>query len=759
MLPADLLVQFEPWRSGLDEVPRVPWDPLLWDGIAQYYPWRAFGAESLASGMIPLWNPYQFCGTPFVANGQSAIFYPFNLIFWLMPVARAFGWSAWLHLCLTGWFMYLLLRRIGVGRFGATAAAVVWQGNGFFVAWIHLPTVLCTASWLPMILLLLDKTVVRGRTGWRVAAGVALGLSYLGGHPQVFLLTALMAAAYLICRFWSGAVVLAPLRRLRRLAVAGAAVVATAAGLAALQLLPTLELLGMAHRSFVPGPESYDAFLRHSMPAAQLVGLLIPHAFGHPALGNYVGRDNHAEFAAYVGVVAIALALWGAVRFRCWHARFFALSALAAFLIALGTPLNWPLYHWVPGIARAGGPGRILVLAVFSMSALAGMGADSLARRAVKRSSSALAPIAVMLTLLGACYWAYLLLVKPAVAAVKPSTQPLAGWEGVRAWGAVALAMGAVVALGRPQRRRVARAALIVILAADLLLAARRHVHVSPADWTYRSLPFEAPRQARILSNARDWPIDRSPIAVLPPNSATVYGLRDAFGYDSLYLARFRDFAAALQHGDPSPPLNGNLLLARLSETYGLDMMSLAAVETVVSPVPVRGLTMERAGTYYVYSNPYAWPRAWVAESALHVPSHSDAVATLARLGPMPDCVLVTGLEELPGEIRGAERPRAEVTDLSPNRVSVELSQGDGGYLFLADAYAPGWRAHTEEDELPVRTAYLAFRTVAVPADAQSITFTYEPGSFRVGLFVTLVASMLIGCLAACQCVCRDEQA
>ncbi len=759
LLPAGLLLQFEPWRSQLDEVPRASWDPLLWDGIAQYYPWRAFGAESLRSGVIPLWNPYQFCGTPFVANGQSAIFYPLNLIFWLMPVARAFGWSAWLHLCLTGWFMYLLLRRIGVGRFGATAAALVWQGNGFFVAWIHLPTVLCTASWLPMILLLLDKAVLRGKVRWGVAAGVGLGLSYLGGHPQVFLLAALMAAAYLICRSWSGAVVLAPLRRLTRLAAVGAAVLATAAGLAALQLLPTLELLGMAHRFFVPGPESYAAFLGHSMPGAQLAGLLVPHAFGHPASGNYVGRDNYAEFAAYVGVVAVALAFWGGVRFRCWHARFFGLGALAAFLIALGTPLNWPLYHWVPGIARAGGPGRILVLAVLSMSALAGVGADSLARRDVKRSPSPLAPIAVMLILLAACYWAYLLFVKPAVAAVRPSTQPLAGWEGVRAWGAVALAMGAVVALGRPRKRRLAQGVLIVILAADLLLAAHRHVHVSPADWTYRSLPFDAPRQARVLSNARDWPIDRFPIAVLPPNSATVYGLRDAFGYDSLYLARFRDFAAALQHGDPSPPLNGNLLLARLGKTYGLDMMSLAAVETVVSPVPVRGLQMERAGAYYLYSNPYAWPRAWVAESALHVASHSDAVATLARLGPMPDCVLVTGLDELPAGIRGTERPRAEVADLSPNRVSVGLSHRHGGYLFLADTYAPGWRAHAEGDQLPVRIAYLAFRAVAVPPEAASITFTYQPASFRVGLFITLVAAMAIGCLVACHCVSPDEQA
>ena len=126
LLPADLLVQFPPWRAQLGELPAAHFDALVWDGIAQYYPWRHFAAESLRSGHLPLWNPYQFCGTPFLANGQSAVLYPPNLLFWVLPVAVAFAWSAWLHLALTGWFSYLFLRRaVGLGRRGADPAGAV----------------------------------------------------------------------------------------------------------------------------------------------------------------------------------------------------------------------------------------------------------------------------------------------------------------------------------------------------------------------------------------------------------------------------------------------------------------------------------------------------------------------------------------------------------------------------------------------------------------------------------------------------------
>ncbi len=147
--------------------------PLQWDGIAEFYPWRLFAARTLHQGFLPLWNPYQFCGTPFVANSQSAVFYPLNLLFVLLPTSTAFGVSALLHLALTGWLMYGLLRSpaFGLGRSAATLGAVVWQLSAWQAAWLALPTFLCVSAWLPAAVWLTDRLAARPRrTGGRRSA-------------------------------------------------------------------------------------------------------------------------------------------------------------------------------------------------------------------------------------------------------------------------------------------------------------------------------------------------------------------------------------------------------------------------------------------------------------------------------------------------------------------------------------------------------------------------------------------------------------
>jgi hypothetical protein len=755
-----MLVQFEPWRSHAAGRPQAEWDPLVWDGIAQYYPWRHFAAESLRAGHIPLWNPYQFCGTPFLANGQSAVLYPPNIIFWLLPVARAFGFSALLHLFLAGWFGYVFLRRIGLGRPGAASGAIVWQLNSFFIAWLHLPTVICTASWLPLILLFCDRAIVTGRARYAVAAGIALALSYLGGHPQVFLFVALLAAAYLIARAVGRAFPRPPLVRVGLLLKMGAIGAVFALGLSAAQLLPTLDLFHIAHRAIVPGAESYKAFLSRALPVPMLANLLLPHPFGHPNLGTYIGQGNYAEYCSYIGIVALAFALYGASAARTWHARFFILAAALAVLVALGAPLNWPLYHWLPGMSGAGGPARIVLLVVFSLSMLAGVGMDRLiaagagrqpgrgakpissnadSQRGPSRQGLAPALILILLAVAAAAWW------QVGAAAISPQQSmpgsALSG-EAIRAFVLVAIATAVVFLIRQHRLRKLAEVGLLAVLAADLLFAAQHHAHIVAQQWVYAADANPGPAAGRVVGNATDWPINRFPRAILPPNAATVYHLRDAFGYDSLYLAHYRDFASLIQGDDPSPPLNGNLLLARLGPSYGLDMLSIAAVEQVYAPTPIRGMKLERAGMYDTYRNQYARPRAWLTGSSVAVPTHQEAVAALTRLGGFQDFVVITGSDAAAAqpEPLTEPRPEARVRDLSPDHVVVELSRGGGGYLFLADSYAPGWHAYADDRELPILISDVTFRAVPLTQDVRSVDFRYEPAAFRVGLFIALVA-------------------
>ena len=80
----------------------------------------------------------------------------------------------------------------------------------------------------------------------------------------------------------------------------------------------------------------------------------------------------------------------------------------------------------------------------------------------------------------------------------------------------------------------------------------------------------------------------------------------------------------------------------------------------------------------------------------------------------------------------------------APNEVVIETESAAPALLVVSDSHYPGWRAHIYETPATiVRTDY-AFRGIAVPAGRQVVTLRYEPGSFRVGLYLSLLTVSLL---------------
>ncbi|GIS67388.1 MAG: hypothetical protein CM1200mP6_04560 [Anaerolineaceae bacterium] len=96
IIPTENLVQFEPWKTAaasfLIQAPQTPYNALLSDLVLENYAWKRFINHAIETRQIPLWNPYLFAGTPFLGNGQHSIFYPFSIFFYLLPLAKAYGW-------------------------------------------------------------------------------------------------------------------------------------------------------------------------------------------------------------------------------------------------------------------------------------------------------------------------------------------------------------------------------------------------------------------------------------------------------------------------------------------------------------------------------------------------------------------------------------------------------------------------------------------------------------------------------------------
>jgi len=93
----------------------------------------------------------------------------------------------------------------------------------------------------------------------------------------------------------------------------------------------------------------------------------------------------------------------------------------------------------------------------------------------------------------------------------------------------------------------------------------------------------------------------------------------------------------------------------------------------------------------------------------------------------------------------------ARVTKISPNRIVIEAELHEPGEVVLTDLHYPGWIATvrtatgeptvaTIERSGPATTLDEVFRTVDVPAGKSTITWQYQPTSFRAGLVVSGVS-------------------
>jgi len=350
LIPADNLYQYEPWASARAAVgaPEIPHNALLSDLVLQNFQWKSFIRQSLADGTIPLWQPEQFAGTPFLAAGQHAALYPFSVIYYVLPLASAYGWFTVSQLGLAGTLMYLFARGLGLRRIGGAVAGVAYELSAFFVVSAVFPMMIAGAAWLPLLLMMIEFVIQRrplrgtrpATLPWIAIGALALMMNVFAGHVEItyytLIVMAYYAAARLIWLLWRTRT---GWRSLLRPAAGLLAMVLLGLGLGAAQFIPLYEL---GTRNFREAAASFDEVRGYALPARHVLKFLMPDVYGNPAQHSYVdvfsgervaqdwprpcaecpggsqrvtntdfGIKNYVEGGAYLGILTLALAAIG----------------------------------------------------------------------------------------------------------------------------------------------------------------------------------------------------------------------------------------------------------------------------------------------------------------------------------------------------------------------------------------------------------------------------------------------------------------
>ena len=351
----------------------------------QYYFYREFFNYFLSRGIFPWWNPYLFGGEPFIANPVVNIWYPPTWLFTLLPLNTAYSLHLALHLllamCGMRWFLKRLMGKTGqISETGAWTGGLIFGLSGFFAAriWGGHADVVAAAAWMPWVLGAFWGLLDRGGKAKNIvpAAGIFAIQLYAGYQTMAFFTAEAVGIITLLhCCLVKD---LKPLVRVFAAGVLGL-------GLAGLQIIPEQEFFRAGIRTYNL-PYSWNSY--GSLTFTSLRQFINPFYFGDQLTYNGPA-PNFIEQAAFVGRIGLALAVLAIVKALISlrelkkHQRNLTVPALTSVVIfglwmSLGpnAPLDLQkiLRQTLPMYQYLRIPARHLVLVVFGLSGLAGLG-------------------------------------------------------------------------------------------------------------------------------------------------------------------------------------------------------------------------------------------------------------------------------------------------------------------------------------------------------------------------------------------------
>jgi hypothetical protein len=761
------------------------------DALIHRYPFAVFIGRALAAGELPLWNPHNWSGTPFVADISADLWYPFNLLYAFLPAEAVFEGLHLFHVAAGGLAAYCCARVFGLSPWGAAVSGLVYAtGPLFFHAIYNGYFILTTGlAFLPLVLGLYQLGEVRGDRRWSGAAGLALGVQGLGCHVQLWVFTVALLALKAAHAWWGG-------RRWSELLLPLALALGIGALIAGVKLLPFGAFAGeglLVHGIGGQGHAPAGA-LRQFWEAG--AASLSPFAWA-----QFLFPEPRAALAApaYVGAGALVLALIGGMPFAArQNPGFFALLALGGLVLALGfySPLQWLLY-WLPGGQFLRRPERFLVFFVLGISLLAGRGVDRLCREPEVCRAGILWVWANPWVRWGAVGWGLATLAGatlvafwgPALvgwvdglwqrgalgflqATAKPGTSPelmrlslqelalrqlqgLFPLPGAKAFGlgAAALALsGLVVAgAGRGLQGRALAAAAVGLVA---LGAGALHGLYRP-EIDYRNVPGEYYRHSGVFRQlGRDGSIFRVlclgpdishgiPGGVARHNQGMVAGFEEVHAFDNFVNRRYAALLNRL-NGQPPEAAPRRPIDLRVRNPYS-PLVDLLNVKYAVSPDSLDAahyaLLLEDEAGLRLYERRRLVPRARLVYDWREVEGLDAALAGVAA--PAFDALTQAVVEgPLPPGFSPGPRPAeggaVQIRRRSLNELELEVETPLPALLVTSEVFSSGWQAELDGARVPILCADAAWRAVAVPPGKHHLRFRFRPPSLLWGAGLAL---------------------
>jgi hypothetical protein len=676
-------------------------------------------------GAFPLWNPSMNGGAPAFANPQAMYAFPFDLLFFVLPLDLAANLVILLNVLLAGISMYLFsrlhVRHHGSAVFCATAYMLSYR----YLAMIY-------AGWLPklsmyalMPLLFWACAKLLRQPDRRTMAlfSIVAALALMQGDMQQLYYGGIGCGLYVLCR-------LRTIDPRKRLTVAGHLALGClfAAMLSAPVLLPRLEFASLSTRT----APNYQFSLNNPPAFSDLITWFDPLERDKSGAVRHEFWENNFYFGYWL-IPFCMLALR-----RQTRGPWFILASLAVMvLLCFDTFLLRWTYDHVPGFHLFRQSPRILLLAQFAMVTLAGLGVDAFLSEPATKSIRTFFLFCVLFT----------------VAIAVAMTLHSKTYSLLPVTALLSL-IGLLIFLQRPTTLLISSAILACpvldsAVRIEPLLSTKPLAEVVPHLAVHDFLK-RGPNAGRVLA------IGRSSI---PYSMAGLYEVDLVNANASLELKHYIEYFSILQYGTRSAVPNHPVIWTDCRRITRPELLRALDVRYIVGnpPLELASIGAKKIGDYpqtpvfvfyvgmqslpvEVWSLDHPLGPAYFATSVRGVETESESLANLESATSVLDACAI-GLDRglAPFDLSGGT---ATMVHCGINRYDYRIDSHGINFLILSQIWYPGWTATLDGQETKLYRTNHALLGCVIPAGSHQLVLRMICTPLRYGLGASLTAAV-----------------
>jgi len=717
------------------------------DFLFQFLPWKKLQYDYFHQHFkIPLWNPFQFSGSPFISNIQVSFFYPIGILYYILRPETAYLYSTLLHCLLGSVFMALFLRSLGVNKTGCLVSAIIFSYNGYFLGHLYAGHLSFVQNyiWLPLIFLLLIKFQQSLNLKYTIISGIVLGIQILGGFPQIAFYTIIAIILFFIYNIsvdfnttnWG---------HICKTLIGLFIILIIGFSLSAIQLFPTYEFTQLSTRG---GGINYDFATYESLHPKEILAFILPDIFGSAVDGTYWRSHEFWHFwesCGYIGILPLLLVF---IKSKTQQLRrikiFFFLLAMTAMFLSLGkyNPI-YPLIYKLPGFGQFRIPAQIIFLYIFSSAAMAGIGFYHMQDREVS-FTKAFFPVA---GLLGIICFSFLvgfyflpvpflkLLIKlfSNTSIIIKDTQHLYERMSSCINTVNLFFFGSLILLLIKKKLKISHPVFsvigILIIFLDLYLFGNQFIisyDYPPSEKKYliaEQLPSN-PTQGRILPTNN----------IFAPNDPSLYAFPSILGYDPLILRKYLNYIQFSQN----IPFNNHVVNLTGIQYPNAKLIKMLNTKRLLTGVSIKKMDNDYQYAYMtnkVVLKPYDEMLPFMNSDRFH----SEQMVAFEKNIALP---------ELPISPEQTIQGNIEVLAYSNDSIHIQATTNQPCYLVLSEIYYPGWKAKVNGKPTRILCGNFLFRTIVLPKGENTVCFIFNPAGYKIGaiwsLFTALISILLI---------------